>query len=172
MSWVLLMLGTLFGIDAEDPHLEHGLQLAYFDKPLTGFLRESNHDGSIRHLTRYVDGERVAAYKWYPGGARAFVKIYRNGKRHGKYVDWWRTGEVKHSRVFVNGIQQGEAIASYRDGTIETRFNYVDGKQRGRQQLWNSDGSVRANFVMTATRRYGLIGEKVCNGGPSDRTES
>ena len=77
MSWVLLMLGTLFGIDAEDPHLEHGLQLAYFDKPLTGFLRESNHDGSIRHLTRYVDGERVAAYKWYPGGARAFVKIYR-----------------------------------------------------------------------------------------------
>ncbi len=171
MSWVLLMLGTLFGIDAEDPHLEHGLQLAYFDKPLTGFLRESNHDGSIRHLTRYVDGERVAAYKWYPGGARGFVKIYRNGKRHGKYVDWWRTGEVKHSRVFVNGIQQGEVIASYRDGTLEKRFNYVDGKQRGRQQLWNVDGSVRANFVMTATRRYGLIGEKVCNGGPSDRAE-
>ena len=171
MSWILLMLGTLFGIDAEDPGLEHGELLAYLDKPLTGFLRESYDDGSIKHLSRYVDGERVGAYKWYPGGERAFVKIYRTGKRHTEHVDWWRTGEVKHSRVFVNGIQQGEAIASYRDGTIETRFNYVDGKQRGRQQLWNSDGSVRANFVMTATRRYGLIGEKVCNGGPSDRAE-
>lgn len=171
MSWILLMLGTLFGIDAEDPGLEHGELLAYLDKPLTGFLRESYDDGSIKHLSRYVDGERVGAYKWYPGGERAFVKIYRTGKRHTEHVDWWPNGEVKYSRVFVNGIQQGEAIASYRDGTIETRFNYVDGKQRGRQQLWNSDGSVRANFVMTATRRYGLIGEKVCNGGPSDRAE-
>ena len=172
MSWILLMLGTLFGIDAEDPGLEHGELLAYLDKSLTGFLRESYDDGSIKHLSRYVDGERVGAYKWYPGGERAFVKIYRTGKRHTEHVDWWPNGEVKYSRVFVNGIQQGEAIASYRDGTIATRFNYVDGKQRGRQQLWNSDGSVRANFVMTATRRYGLIGEKVCNGGPSDRTES
>ena len=171
MSWILLMLGTLFGIDAEDPGLEHGELLAYLDKPLTGFMRESYDDGSIKHLSRYVDGERVGAYKWYPGGERAFVKIYRTGKRHTEHVDWWPNGEVKYSRVFVNGIQQGEAIASYRDGTIETRFNYVDGKQRGRQQLWNSDGSVRANFVMTATRRYGLIGEKVCNGGPSDRAE-
>ena len=171
MSWFLLMLGTLFGIDAEDPHLERGLQLAYFDKPLTGFLRESYDDGSIKRLSRYVDGERVAAYKWYPGGTRAFVKIYRKGKRHTEHVDWWPNGEVKYSRVFVNGIQQGEVIASYRDGTLEKRFNYVDGKQRGRQQLWNVDGSVRANFVMTATRRYGLIGEKVCNGGPSDRAE-
>ena len=171
MSWILLMLGTLFGIDAEDPGLEHGELLAYLDKPLTGYLRESYDDGSIKHLSRYVDGERVGAYKWYPGGERAFVKIYRTGKRHTEHVDWWPNGEVKYSRVFVNGIQQGEAIASYRDGTIETRFNYVDGKQRGRQQLWNSDGSVRANFVMTATRRYGLIGEKVCNGGPSDRAE-
>ena len=171
MSWILLMLGTLFGIDAEDPGLEHGELLAYLDKPLTGFLRESYDDGSIKHLSRYVDGERVGAYKWYPGGERAFVKIYRTGKRHTEHVDWWPNGEVKYSRVFVNGIQQGEAIASYRDGTIETRFNYVDGKQRGRQQLWNSDGSVRANFVMTATRRYGLIGEKVCNGGPSDLAE-
>jgi antitoxin component YwqK of YwqJK toxin-antitoxin module len=165
------MLGMLFGIDAEDPGLEHGELLAYLDKSLTGFLRESYDDGSIKHLSRYVDGERVAAYKWYPGGKRAFVKIYRAGKRHTEHVDWWPNGEVKYSRVFVNGIQQGEAIASYRDGTPETRFNYVDGKQRGRQQLWNSDGSVRANFVMTATRRYGLIGEKVCNGGPSDRAE-
>ena len=171
MSWVLLMLGMLFGIDAEDPGLEHGELLAYLDKSLTGFLRESYDDGSIKHLSRYVDGERVGAYKWYPGGERAFVKIYRTGKRHTEHVDWWPNGEVKYSRVFVNGIQQGEAIASYRDGTPETRFNYVDGKQRGRQQLWNSDGSVRANFVMTATRRYGLIGEKVCNGGPSDRAE-
>ena len=171
MSWILLMLGALFGIDAEDPGLEHGELLAYLDKPLTGFLRESYDDGSIKHLSRYVDGERVGAYKWYPGGERAFVKIYRTGKRHTEHVDWWPNGEVKYSRVFVNGIQQGEAIASYRDVTPETRFNYVDGKQRGRQQLWNSDGSVRANFVMIATRRYGLIGEKVCNGGPSDRAE-
>ena len=59
MSWILLMLGTLFGIDAEDPGLEHGDLLAYLDKPLTGFLRESYDDGSIKHLSRYVDGERV-----------------------------------------------------------------------------------------------------------------
>ena len=41
MSWSLLMLGSRFGIDAEDPGLEHGELLAYLDKPLTGFLRES-----------------------------------------------------------------------------------------------------------------------------------
>ena len=85
------------------------------------------------------DGEWMA---WYKDGSIEASKAYRSGLEDGKYQEFWpREKDAKESKLRVNGSyslgkQTGTWTISYANGLKKSEVSFRDGKKHGKVKEW------------------------------------
>ena len=102
--------------------------------------------------------------KFHANGERSERRTYRNGREEGVHRGWYPNGARRFVYRYEDGLMEGVQEAWYPDGTPYTRFEYVAGHEAGHQQMWTDRGVLRANYVVEANRRFGLMGTTGCMG--------
>jgi antitoxin component YwqK of YwqJK toxin-antitoxin module len=105
---------------------------------------------------------------WYPNGKLRYERSFKHGREHGLHRVWWENGQLRLIERFENGFLEGEVREWLPDGTIYRQMHYDGGQEAGRQRMWYEDGTPRANYVVRAGRRFGLLGAKGCTGNESE----
>jgi antitoxin component YwqK of YwqJK toxin-antitoxin module len=118
--------------------------------------------------SRGVAAERELRREWYPDGRMRTERAYVRGVEDGVHRGWYADGAPMFERHYRRGLAQGLQREWYPDGTPYTEFTYVDGHENGRQRMWTEYGALRANYVVRAGRRFGLMGSTGCEGGRRD----
>ncbi|SNW62505.1 MORN-repeat protein [Orpheovirus IHUMI-LCC2] len=56
---------------------------------------------------------------------------YKNGRKNGRSISWYRNGNIKMRRNYKDGELEGEYIQWDEDGNIKMKGNYKNGKLEG-----------------------------------------
>lgn len=153
-----------FYIDEKDTSLKRsGALLLFNGKPFSGHISSYFEVGPVRSNTSYFNGKREGkSVVYYESGQLKELRFYSDNKKVGHHKGWWPNGNPKFDYVFSNGLLEGTAKEWYEKGDVYRVFNYSKGKESGSQKMWEPDGSIRANYVVKNSHRYGLIGLKNC----------
>lgn len=101
---------------------------------------------------------------WYDNGEIFSERHYKEGVKIGIHRGWWENGNKKFEFHFNdNGEHHGEANEWFVDGTPYKLFHYENGIEEGSQKMFKPNGNIRANYVVVAGERFGLIGLKKCD---------
>jgi len=112
-----------------------------------------NEDGSVHIIYVYREDEIENEFPkngtfetYWPNDIQRSEYTYKNGKRHGKFKEWFNKGEWKNEeRVDETGnpypVQKLYGIQLKREGTFK------DGKLHGEIITYNEDGSVKKKVV-------------------------
>jgi len=148
---------------ASDPGISRSHRSTLLDGHLfSGMLIDQDMSG-IYVFTRFENGLKQGLESaYYPGGARAFERVWDGGKREGTYVSWWEDGKIKQKAAYRADLLEGSSAEWFRDGQQARSFTYAAGQEEGQQMMWYEDGSIRANYHVKDGRRYGSIGTKGC----------
>ena len=55
-------------------------------------------------------------------------QLYKNGKAHGLWREWYATGEKKFEGSFVNGVGDGDWIQWNKEGKSTKELTFKDGR--------------------------------------------
>lgn len=66
---------------------------------------------------------------------------YKDGKLHGKYIEWYKGGQKSYECDYVNGKKNGKLLKYHENGAIWEETSYVDGKLNGDFKSWFYDGA-------------------------------
>ncbi len=147
-----------------DRHLsKHQDTLYYEDKFYSGYLYDlyENNDTSI--LKSYFNGvEEGFQKKWYPKGQLEELRFYINGKKEEIQQGWWPNGNLRFYFTAYNDEYSGEFKEWMENGLLVKCFHYKNGYEEGSQKLWWANGKIRANYVIKAGRKFGLLGYRIC----------
>ncbi len=152
--------------------IANGMQFS-LGVPFTGKVRERFPTGAIKRETAYVNGKRDGTeHGWFGNGSLRETRTYQSGREQGTHRGWYVNGARRFIYHFVDGRGDGLMEEWYESGLPYTRFEYVHGQEEGAQRMWTEYGALRANYVVTAGRRYGLMGTTGCQGAPHDAEAS
>lgn len=152
-------------INASDTnlHLDNGI-LFYRDVPFNGIISEYYTYKTIKSKTDYKEGKKHGTeMRWYKDGSKLSERFYSGGFKTGVHRSWWPSGDLKFEYHFNDkGEFHGVVKEWYKSGQIFRDFNYRKGKEDGKQRMWKTDGSIKANYEVVDGERFGLIGLKKC----------
>ncbi|MEP7237654.1 MAG: hypothetical protein ABI685_07310 [Ferruginibacter sp.] len=142
---------------------KHQDTIFYNNQFYTGFSYSLYPNGDTAVLGSYFNGvEEGYQKKWYPNHQLQEERFYINGKKEGFHKGWWPDGKEKFIFEAEDNKYKGEFKEWYSSGILEKHFHYVNGQEEGSERLWWDNGAVRANYVIRAGKKYGLIGLKTC----------
>ena len=129
-------------VNSDDSMLtkEKGI-LYYRNKPFSGMITNSYHDGLLRSKQSYI-----------------------LGKRHGRYLEWYPNGQKRYSKKYSKGIQNGEQKEWYSNGILSRKMQFYEGRQEGKQIGWKENGDLRFKYTYINGKRYGFMGTSLCQG--------
>jgi hypothetical protein len=137
--------------------------LFFSGQKFSGFTYMLYPNGDTSFLIAYVNGlQEGLCKKWYPGKKPAEVRLYNKGKKDGIQQAWWYNGNPKFMFVASEDEYEGESKEWNTNGALIKLFHYTKGQEEGSQQLFYDNGKIRANYIIIAGRRYGLLGTKNC----------
>jgi len=114
-------------------------------------------------VQNYRDGKEDGIWKqFYPNGQTKEIRYFDHGKKQGEYDAWWANGDKRLSYHFEEGEYHGTCCEWNQEGILIKKMTYQHGYEEGPQKMWYNDGLIKANYVMKAGRRYGLLGTKNC----------
>jgi antitoxin component YwqK of YwqJK toxin-antitoxin module len=61
--------------------------------------------------------------------------------RHGRFVEYSKTGQVLSEGEYVDGLEQGLWRDFFPNGQLAAEGHYVNGQESGIWRFWNEDGS-------------------------------
>ena len=95
------------------------------------FFESWNHQGQITSLIQSKEGNFISETKYdyhYSNGSKKSVKNFNNnGKLHGKYTSWFKSGKVQLDANYKDGNEDGNYTLSFEDGRVIKRV-YKDGE--------------------------------------------
>ena len=145
--------------------------IVFLDKEkFSGFIYDlaSNKKDTII-LEGYLNGKlNGVCKKWFPNKQLMEVRLYNNGKKHGKQVAFWANGNKRFEFIANNDATEGELKEWTFNGKLFHVAHFKDGQEEGAQKMWYENGKIRANYVIVQGKRYGLLGTKKCK-NVSDR---
>ncbi len=143
--------------------LQNGL-LLYKQQPLNGTLYTLfPNTTDTAELVTYVNGKEHAEWKrFYASGKLKEKRYFQLGKKTGLYQTFWENGNKQMQYVFVNDEYEGACYEWNEEGRLIRSMNYKQGHEDGLQQSWYNTGKIKANYIIKAGRRYGLLGTKNC----------
>lgn len=143
--------------------LQNGL-LLYTQQPLSATLYTLfPNTTDTAELITYVNGKEHAEWKrFYASGKLKEKRYFQLGKKTGLYETFWENGTKQMQYVFVNDEYEGSCYEWNEDGRLISSMNYKQGHEDGLQQSWYNNGKIKANYIIKAGRRYGLLGTKNC----------
>lgn len=60
-------------------------------------------------------------------------KFDRARRPHGKWVDWWPSGQMKFTGNYIHGEKNGLWIGKFKNKTISRRVFWINGLRDGEQ---------------------------------------
>jgi antitoxin component YwqK of YwqJK toxin-antitoxin module len=100
--------------------------------------------------------------KWYTNKQLMELRYYKNGKKDGEQLSFWKNGNQRFKYTAKNDAYEGQMTEWTVDGKLFHVGNYVNGQEEGTQKMWYENGKTRANYVIRNGKRYGLLGTKNC----------
>ena len=95
------------------------------------FFESWNRQGQITSLIQSKEGNFISETKYdyhYSNGSKKSVKNFNNnGKLHGKYTSWFKSGKVQLDANYKDGNEDGNYTLSFEDGRVIKRV-YKDGE--------------------------------------------
>jgi antitoxin component YwqK of YwqJK toxin-antitoxin module len=151
-------------LNSKDPLFSfHQDTLYYQNTRYSGYIFDHYENGDSALVGSYLNGIAEGVFKkWYRNNQLAEYRTYHAGKKVGKHVGFWKDGQPKFEFNFMDGELQGIANEWYQNGQPYKAFHYKMGYENGSQKMWWENGIIRANYVVKQSRRYGLIGLKLC----------
>ena len=102
------------------------------DKELYGLYRKYDKNGNLLIYTYAIDGKNTDK-GYYSDGNLAYIQEVKiiEGKEpilHGKYIEYYKNGQIKVQGLYKEGKRDGEFKAFLRDGKSAGSVFYKDGK--------------------------------------------
>ncbi|MBS3762026.1 MAG: toxin-antitoxin system YwqK family antitoxin [Planctomycetes bacterium] len=147
--------------------VRHGIAKEYVGKKLVaevpweegkidGVRKSYYRNGQIQSKTHYVDDQAHGPVRtWNKEGELIKKGTFKNGKRHGKFTEYW-PGTEKPRRIiqYRNGYANGVVREYYLSGKLRRKRTLVDGVLHGRDISYNEKGKVTG-------KRYWFDGDPV-----------
>ena len=129
-----------------------GVLFAINDKSKDTILVENYFNGVLDGVSK----------KWYSNAQLMEIRHYSSGQKNGKQMAYYENGRRRFEFTAKNDQYEGELNEWNVAGKLIHRATYKNGQEEGAQQMWYDNGKIRANYVIVAGRRYGLLGTKNC----------
>ncbi|WP_170061070.1 toxin-antitoxin system YwqK family antitoxin [Spirosoma aerolatum] len=144
-------------------HWQNGLAVEN-NHPFTGMvytLAENKKD--TVEIVGFRDGKEQGEWKrFYENGKLAEKRFFNKGQKVGDLTAWWPDGSLRMAYHFANGEYNGVCREWGSTGLLLKEMTYKDGYEEGSQKQFYDNGKIKANYVMIAGKRYGLLGTKNC----------
>ena len=128
-------------------------------------------DGRIRAEGVTVDGKKHGRWtEWWRADQRLSEGTYLLGKRQGAWTYWHENGEVKERGAYKDDLPDGPWSWNYADGSLRLALSYTDGKSHGRMQEWAEDGSLMREGSFVDGEPDGRWVESHPDGSPRSET--
>ena len=129
----------------------------------SGFLFELDPNRDTISSEGFINGQLSGiCKKWFPNKKLLEERVYVGGKKNGKQVAYWESGNKRFEFIAKNDAYEGELSEWTFDGKLTHLAHYKEGQEEGSQKLWYDNGKIRANYVIIKGKRYGLLGTKNC----------
>lgn len=102
-------------------------------------IKEFYNTGELKSETPLKDG---IAYTYFKSGKISSMANIKNGKLHGKAVEFYDTGEEKYTGTFINGKTEGLVHEYYKNGNIKSICMYKNDKKEGVEKEYKEDGKT------------------------------
>ena len=119
----------------------------YYDQRGRLSYEESYVNGKLEgeRIVYYVDGvpgekgyytdengmPRTGGTAVYKPGLKYVVEHYKNGVKHGAYLEYYGTGKLKKEANFIDGNYEGKVTHYYSNGKVEKISNYKHAVRNG-----------------------------------------
>ena len=76
------------------------------------------------------------------GGKTEFEGSYKDGKREGKWTEWYKNGLKEYECTYKDGKRDGLLTFWFENGQKKSEVTFKDGELISEKE-WNEDGSVK-----------------------------
>ncbi|WP_338871586.1 toxin-antitoxin system YwqK family antitoxin [Spirosoma sp. SC4-14] len=144
-------------------HWQNGIAVEN-NHPFTGivYTLAANGKDTIEVVSFRNGKEHGEWRRFYEHGKPAEKRYFDNGQKTGNLLAWWPNGHKKLAYHFANGEYDGICREWSPSGVLIKEMTYKNGYEEGVQKQFYESGKVKANYIITAGRRYGLLGTKNC----------
>lgn len=102
-----------------------------------------NEEGVLISENNYFASQLHGTQKtFFANGQEDNVFQVFDGKRAGKCIHYYDTGELRQSHNLVDGVPEGEQLVYFPSGVLKERSFYVLGKKHGQQQYFHENGQL------------------------------
>ena len=137
----------------------------YRGAPFSGKMIEIYDSGidQKKSSVEYKEGKKHGKYlSWYRGGTKDEQRFYKEGVKSGLHQGWWENGNNKFKYIFKNGRYHGLIEEWHGNSTIFIQKNYHNGLENGMQVSFRINGDLRYKYRALNGKQYGYIGTKLC----------
>jgi len=115
------------------------------------------HDNGLKKLVLVFEGTGInetliGRYGFYDTGVKHFVELYKNNKKHGKSIYWYKNGQKKEEVTYKNVKLDGLWTSWYKNGQKRIEGIYKDGKKDGIWTAWYDDGQKMSESTLRNDR--------------------
>jgi antitoxin component YwqK of YwqJK toxin-antitoxin module len=98
------------------------------------------------------NGKRVGRYaEWYENGVQSIAAVYRKGLLNGLETQWRKDGSKSSETRYRNDKKHGTAIEWYPDGQKRSITRYKDDYEIDTTYVWHSNGRLHTKKVYYST---------------------
>ncbi len=106
-------------------------------------------------VDRRTGRKHGAAIYLYDSKQKQAAGRYVNGRKHGLWIQWYRTGRVWTRQTFRRGIRHGPSWHYYPSGMMAWSGRFKNGFADGRWQFWDRHGRTTASGTYRQGRQVG-----------------
>ena len=70
------------------------------------------------------------------------TKSYTNGVQHGKFKNFYYSGQLELEGAYLNGSKHGKWKAYYENGNLKEEYSFVNGREDGKHINYFEDGTI------------------------------
>jgi len=100
--------------------------------------------GKVEHVVEgtYLHGKKTGTWREWHEGEPVSVTAYRDGRKNGREITYYRGGAVHERSLFSGGRRNGIQETWDGEGHLSTRVRMVDDREEGRYTDWDRAGKV------------------------------
>ena len=98
------------------------------------------------------DGLYYKKFSTVPFTGKTTGKIqgsFKNGKKHGAWVWYWKNGQLKYKDNYKNGKKHGAQVLYHKNGQLFRKGNYKSGEREGAWVSYNEDDTADKEYTGT-----------------------
>ena len=108
--------------------------------PFTGKARKSKN-GNPKEEASFKDGKYHGLYKqWWKSGQKWLEITFKDGKKDGLATQWYEHGQKLEEANWKEDKEEGLATKWYKNGQKKAERTYKNGKMDGLYTLWYENG--------------------------------